>query len=246
MSPEISARPLDSSLSFRSSVFDVRSLRGLVVSCQAPADSPLHDPVIIAALAATACQNGAVGVRIDSPEHIRAVRARLDSPIIGLWKQSHPQSEVYITPTFADARAVAESGADLIAVDATGRPRPGREHLATLIERIHNELGKPVLADVATLEEAQAAARCGADCVATTLCGYTDRTAGEPLPAIELVAALSANLDVPVWCEGGVSEPEQLALAMVRGARVVVVGTALTGIDHRVRMFVRAQTESGQ
>lgn len=234
-----------SSPQFRSSVFDVRSLRGLVVSCQAPADSPLHDPAIIAALAATAYQNGAVGVRIDSPEHIRAVRARLDGPVIGLWKQTYPRSEVYITPTFADARAVAESGADLIAVDATGRPRPAGERLDVLIGRIHDELGKPVLADVATLEEARAAAQYGADCVATTLCGYTDRTVGELLPAIELVAALSANLNVPVWCEGGVSEPGQLALAMVRGARVVVVGTALTGIDHRVRMFVQA-AEYGQ
>ncbi|NJL91910.1 MAG: acetylmannosamine-6-phosphate 2-epimerase, partial [Coleofasciculaceae cyanobacterium SM2_1_6] len=43
---------------------------GLIVSCQAPADSPLHNPTIIAAMAKAAVNQGAVAVRIDSPSHI--------------------------------------------------------------------------------------------------------------------------------------------------------------------------------
>lgn len=183
--------------------------------------------------------NGAVGVRIESPEHIKAVRSRVIAPIVGLWKRTSPDSEVYITPTFADARAVAESGADLIAIDATARRRPDDEQLAALIERIHRELGKPVLADIATSAEAHAAVRAGADLVATTLYGYTAETAGGSLPALDLVESLARSLKVPVWCEGGVQSPEHLHSAMAHGARVVVVGTALTGLDQRVREFAR-------
>ncbi|MGB3614008.1 MAG: hypothetical protein WBA10_09460, partial [Elainellaceae cyanobacterium] len=95
--------------------------RALVVSCQAPASSPLHDPNIIAAIAQAAVQQGAAGVRIDSPEHIRAVGQRVTVPIIGLWKQTLPGSEVYITPQYRHAVAVAEAGADIIAIDATQR-----------------------------------------------------------------------------------------------------------------------------
>ncbi|MGB3199603.1 MAG: hypothetical protein WBA99_01795, partial [Nodosilinea sp.] len=63
---------------------------GLVVSCQAPTDSPLHEASVIAAMAEAALNRGAVGVRIDTPKHIQAVRSRCDHPIIGLWKQVIP------------------------------------------------------------------------------------------------------------------------------------------------------------
>ncbi|AGY59458.1 N-acetylmannosamine-6-phosphate 2-epimerase [Gloeobacter kilaueensis] len=212
-------------------------LEGLIVSCQAPATSPLHAPPVIAAMAEAACLGGAVGVRIESPAHIQAVRGRVNRPIVGLWKRTYPDSAVYITPTFADAQAVALSGADIVAIDATDRERPNGEQLGDLIARIWTELQKPVLADVATRAEGIAAARLGADIVATTLCGYTEMTHGTPLPALDLVAALAPDLSVPVWCEGGVKSPAQVALARSCGARVVVVGTALTGLDVRVREF---------
>jgi len=75
---------------------------GLIVSCQAPADSPLHDPLVIAAMAQAAINQGAVGVRIDTPDHIKAVRQQSPTaPIIGLWKQQLPGFEVYILlPSF--------------------------------------------------------------------------------------------------------------------------------------------------
>ena len=74
---------------------------GLIVSCQAPPDSPLHNPLVIAAMAQAAMNQGAVGVRIDTPAHIKAVRQHSPTaPIIGLWKQQLPGSEVYITPQF--------------------------------------------------------------------------------------------------------------------------------------------------
>ncbi len=72
--------------------------QGLIVSCQAPVDSPLHDPIVIAAMAKAAVNRGAVGVRIDTPTHIEAVRQQVSEPIIGLWEQQTPGFDVYITP----------------------------------------------------------------------------------------------------------------------------------------------------
>ncbi|WP_254721686.1 putative N-acetylmannosamine-6-phosphate 2-epimerase [Kovacikia minuta] len=142
---------------------------GLIVSCQAPVDSPLHEPEIIAAIAQAAVLRGAVGIRLDTPAHVAAVRQRTSVPLIGLWKQQIEGFEVYITPQFHHAAAIAQAGADIIAIDATVRDRPGGETVASLIQRIHDELQKPVMADVDTLEAAIAAAAAGADLVGTTV-----------------------------------------------------------------------------
>jgi N-acylglucosamine-6-phosphate 2-epimerase len=211
---------------------------GLIVSCQAPPHTPLNDPYIISALALTAEQNGAVAVRIREADQIAATRARLTIPVIGLDKIDYPDSPVYITPTYKDAERIAASGADLVAVDATLRPRPNGERLDVLLRYVRETLGKPVMADVATLEEGWYAAECGADVIATTLCGYTAESTGVTLPALRLVEQLAQRLTVPVICEGGVSSPEQLQAALNAGAFAVVVGGAITGVDKLVRQFV--------
>ncbi len=211
---------------------------GLVVSCQAPVNSPLHDPMVIAAMAKAAVNQGAVGVRIDSPAHIAAVRQAVSVPIIGLWKQVSPDYPVYITPCFDQAEAVALAGADLIAIDATQRPRP--EDLATLITKIQDHLGKPVMADIDTVESAQSAAEFGVDCVGTTLFGYTETTVGFNPPAWDLLAALVKTLKIPIICEGGISSPDMAHQALKMGANCVVVGTDITGIDLKVKAYLKA------
>lgn len=213
---------------------------GLVVSCQAPADSPLHQAEVIAAMAEAAVTRGAVGVRIDSPSHIQAVRQRCGCPIIGLWKQVMPPSSVYITPQFHQAEAVAQAGSDVIAVDATQRDRPGGETLAQLIQQIHHSLGKPVMADIDTLDNALKAIDAGADCVGTTLFSYTEATQGETPPGLALLEALVKHCSVPVICEGGIGSPAQVQQALNLGAYAVVVGTAITGIDSLVAQYVEA------
>lgn len=212
-------------------------IRGLIVSCQAPADSPLHDPVVIAAMAQAAVNQGAVGVRIDTPYHVSAVREKVKQPIIGLWKQQIPGYEVYITPRYEDAEAIASAGADIIAIDATLRQRPNRETVAGLIKRIHNELGKLVMADVDTIESAIAAADAGADIVGTTLYGYTNETKHLSPPGFELLTQMVQKLDIPVICEGGISSPQMAREALNLGAYAVVVGTAITGIDYLVKAY---------
>jgi len=211
--------------------------KGLIVSCQAPTNSPLHHPEVIAAMAQASINQGAVGVRIDTPSHIRAVRQRITQPIIGLWKQQIPGFEVYITPRFSDAEAIAQVGADVIAIDATLRKRPEGATLGTLIDFIHNELGKPVMADVDTIEAAKVAAAAGSDFIGTTLYGYTEETKTESPPGFELLKQMVESLGVPAICEGGIATPAMAKKAINLGAYAVVVGTDITGIDSKVKAY---------
>jgi N-acylglucosamine-6-phosphate 2-epimerase len=68
---------------------------------------------------------------------------------------------------------------EIIALDATARPRPGGESLETLVSRIRARYPAVLLmADISTVEEAVTAQALGFDCVGTTLYGYTAETAG--------------------------------------------------------------------
>jgi N-acylglucosamine-6-phosphate 2-epimerase len=212
---------------------------GLIVSCQAPANSPLAKAEIIAAIALTAQQNGAVGVRIDSPEHIREVKKIVSVPIIGIYKIISQSSEVYITPTFDSAKQIAEAGADLIAIDATFRSRPNDEKLAELVEKIRTELNLPVMADVSNFEEGVNAENIGCEFIGTTLSGYTNETKHIVEPDFELVKNLS-SLSIPTICEGRLRKPDDVKKAFECGAFAVVVGNAITGTDWLVREFAEA------
>lgn len=219
----------------------IETLRdGLIVSCQAPPESPLDDPYIISALALAAEQNGAAGVRINTPAHIAATKLRVRVPIIGIEKIVSEGSDVYITPTFAAAERIVMSGAQIVAIDATRRPRPGGETVEELMSRIQSDLhplAMAVMADIATFDEALHAADCGADIVATTLCGYTAESRGAAVPAFDLIEQMSKRLQTPVICEGGVASPDDVRRAFDCGAFAVVVGTAITGVGQLVKKF---------
>jgi N-acylglucosamine-6-phosphate 2-epimerase len=217
--------------------------RGLIVSVQAPEGSPLRDPEVIAAMAEASLRSGASGVRLESPEHIGAVRRRCpEALIVGLWKRTHPGSSVYITPGWEEIRAVWAAGADVVALDATERPRPDGVSLADLIDRVHQELGAPLMADVDSVANGLVAARLGCQWVGTTLFGYTEATAASRPPAWDLLAPLRQQLpsDTALICEGGIASPQQAARALRLGANAVVVGTAITGVDLQVQAYRRA------
>ena len=139
--------------------------QGLIVSVQAPPGSPMRDPDVIAAMADASLRNGAVGVRLESPEHIGAVRRRCpDALIIGLWKCTFPDSSVYITPGWREIQTVWSAGADVIAIDATARPRPERQELEDLIQRTKVELRAPICEGrIASPDAARSALKAGAD-----------------------------------------------------------------------------------
>lgn len=217
---------------------------GLIVSCQAQAGTPLAKPEIIAALAETAEQNGACGVRIDAPENVSAVKSRVKIPVLGIYKIVAPESEVYITPTFDAAREVAAAGADLLALDATFRERPNNEICADIVEKVRGELNLPVMADVAVFEEGLKAEEIGCDFVGTTLSGYTPETKHLTAPDFALVEKLAKRLSVPVICEGRLKSPEDVRRAFDSGAFAVVVGGAITGVDALVRNFAAATAKA--
>nr|BFE84249.1 hypothetical protein GCM10020093_068500 [Planobispora longispora] len=155
------------------------ALRGrLVVSCQAYPGEPMRHPDTMRRVAQAVAAGGAAGIRAQGLEDLRLIRAALDLPLIGLWKDG--DGDVFITPTLDHALAVAGTGADVVALDATGRPRPDGRTLAEIVRAVHERTGRLVMADVSTYEEGVAAAEAGADVVGTTLAGYTPTRAPAP------------------------------------------------------------------
>jgi N-acylglucosamine-6-phosphate 2-epimerase len=227
---------------------DIKSTRplppGIIVSCQAAPDDALHGTALMTAMAKAAAAGGAVGIRANGPDDIRAIRAAVRLPIIGLYKEDLRDVAVRITPTREHARAVASAGADIIALDATDRPRPAGEELERIFETVIRELGLPVLADVSTLAEGRRAMELGAAFVATTLAGHTEATKGLDLPAIGLVHELCGALTVPILAEGGIVSRADARRAFRAGAHGVVIGSAITRPQFITRRFVEFTQDS--
>jgi len=216
------------------------ALRGkLLVSCQADAGSALRDSSIMARMARAAVEGGAAGIRANGPDDVRAIRQAVGVPIVGIWKTLQDDGETLITPSFEAARQLVEAGADLVALDCTARGV--RFGALERLRRIRQELGVPVLADIATLHEAVQAAAAGADAVLSTLRGYTPETRDvktfEPPFIAELVRTLK---DVPVIAEGHIQAPEELCAALDAGAFAIIIGTAITRPAAITRRFVSA------
>ncbi len=212
---------------------------GLIVSCQAAPDEPLHGSEHMAAMARAAAMGGAVGVRANSPADIAAIRAAVELPVIGIYKDDIAGFEVRITPSLQHARQVAQAGAHLIAVDATLRPHPDKLATSERIRILHAETGCPVMADISTFEEGLAAKAAGADLVATTLSGYTADSPQLEGPDFELLRRLTQRLKIPVIAEGRIATPEQALQALELGAFAVVVGGAITRPQWITAQFVK-------
>ena len=210
---------------------------GLIVSCQARTDNPLHGPLHMGAMALAAAEGGAVGVRVNGPADVTAAKPA-GVPVIGINKRFSENYPVYITPDFQAARELVEAGADIIALDCTPRPRDG-EAPEILVRRIREELGAEVFADISTLDEGIAAADWVATYVATTLSGYTEATQPKPAgPDLALVEALALAVSVPIVAEGRYDRPELVRSAFSAGAHAVVVGTMITNPREITRRFV--------
>lgn len=159
------------------------SLKGkLIVSCQALENEPLHSPFIMSRMALAAAQGGAVGIRANSVVDIRAIKESVSLPVIGIIKRDYPGSDVFITATLQEVDELMTVEPEIIALDATARPRPGGQTLEELVTQIRARYPSVLLmADIATVDDAVTAERLGFDCVGTTLYGYTADTAGHVL-----------------------------------------------------------------
>ncbi len=208
----------------------IEKLRGgLIVSCQAYPGEPLRHPETMAQMARAAEIGGAVAIRCQGLADISAIKGRVEVPVIGLWKEGH--EGVYITPTLRHARACVVAGADIVAIDATDRPRPDGRSFSETIEALRRTDEILVMADCATIDDIRRAVAAGADLVSTTLshgvaaidCTMAD---GPDLPLLR--QAVSEFPDVPMVCEGRVHTPADAHAAIEAGAWAVVVGTAIT------------------
>ena len=95
-------------------LLDLDRLRGgLVVSCQAREDNPLHGSQFMAAMAKSAVLGGAVGIRADGVSDVVAIREAIgpDMPILGIFKVKQSDGTVFITPSVASALNVIQAGA---------------------------------------------------------------------------------------------------------------------------------------
>lgn len=216
---------------------------GLIVSCQARPGNPLRGADHMAAMAQAAEMGGAAAIRADGIEDITEIRKRVKIPIIGIYK-TEPSPEIpYITPDFDHAKAIAELGVEIIALDATLRPRPNGVDVAELIGRIKRELGVLVMADIATFEEGVYAAKAGADIVATTLSGYTTYTPFTKEPDYKLISELHDAIKTPIIAEGRFVSPEDIARGIRAGAHAVVIGKAITNIQFSTDRFIKEAAE---
>jgi N-acylglucosamine-6-phosphate 2-epimerase len=225
---------------YKSRLFE-RIRGGLIVSCQALPDEPLHGADTMALMATAAMRGGAAGIRANSVADIRSIKSAVDLPVIGLIKRVYEDSPVYITPTMAEVIGLAGSGADIIAMDATNRVRPGGGTIAELFPEIRRRYPDRIfMADCATVEDGHNAEALGFDLVGTTMAGYTDETRQQELPDFPLMRALATRLQIPVIGEGGIWSPEQLSEAFRQGVFCAVVGTAITRPMDITRRFVSA------
>lgn len=199
----------------------------------------------MAAMAVAAELGGAVGIRANGPDDISAIKERVHLPVIGVYKKQYVDSDVYITPTFREAKAIAGVGAEIIALDGTDRIRPEGISLPELVRRIKMELNVWVMADISTVEEGIKAAEYGFEIVATTLSGYTPYSTERERPNLRLVEELAAKVSIPIVAEGNITCPKQAREALERGAHCVVVGRAITDPWVITERFVQEMGEAG-
>lgn len=227
----------------------IESLKdGLIVSCQAVPSEPHYMPGITTMFAECAKWAGAAGLRVNSPEDIRAIKAKVDLPVIGIWKIDRNIKDVYLTPNLEAAKAVWEAGAEIIAVQATNHYRDDGKLAYETIREVKREIPEAlVFADVATAQDARVAAEYGADFVAPTLYGYTkagyfDKVNIQDAPDFillrDIVDAVKGT-GSRVIMEGKVSTPEIAVQCLYMGAYAVVVGNAITRPHITARRFVR-------
>jgi len=153
-----------------------------------------------------------VALRIAGERNIEEIRKRVDLPVIGIVKREYPGYEPYITPTLREVQEIVNCGAEIVAFDATARPRPGGLGVAEIVGAVQRA-GALAMADCALPADGVAAQAAGADVLATTPAGYTRERAGGALPAREVVRGLR-EVEGGVICEGGIRLLGQVAAAL--------------------------------
>ena len=215
--------------------------RGLIVSCQAVKGEPLYGLGIMGYLAKAAVEGGAIGIRANYVDDILDIKKEVDVPLIGIIKEVYPDSEVYITPTLKEVKALIGTGCEVIALDCTNRPRPYGERLEDLVRYIReNAKDVEIMADCASFEDAERAHELGFDYIGSTMRGYTPSTKGIEIPDCEFLTKLVKTFpNTKIIAEGGIWERGQLEKVCGSGVYAIVIGTAITRPRDITSRFVK-------
>ncbi len=208
---------------------------GLVVSCQALPDEPLHSSFIMGRMALAAEQGGAKG--------IREIQSQTALPIIGIVKRDYDDSGVYITPTMKEVDELMEVKPEIIAMDATGGLRPGNLPLDTFFAQVKEKYPEQLwMADCSTVEEALHADELGFDFIGTTMVGYTDQSRGDRIEAndFEIIRKILGQAKHRVIAEGNIDTPAKAKRVIELGSFCVVVGSIIT----RPQLITKAFADS--
>ncbi|KKX99879.1 N-acetylmannosamine-6-phosphate 2-epimerase [Paraclostridium benzoelyticum] len=195
--------------------------KGLIVSCQALPDEPLYSSFIMGKMALAAKEGGAVGIRANTITDIKAIKAEVDLPIIGIIKQDYDNMIPYITPTMKEIDALVEENIHVIALDAT--INQSENFLKEVLNKYPNQ---KFMADISTIEEGLRAESLGFQFVGTTLVGYTEQS--KNMNNFEVLSTLIEKCKIPIIAEGNFDTPEKARKALEMGAYSVVVGSAIT------------------
>lgn len=213
----------------------------LIVSCQARVGWPMYGSDIMAAFAMAAKVGGAAAIRATGPDNLKAIKQKVDLPIMGINKIFLDGYDVYITPTYESAKTILDVGIDIICMDATPRIRPNDEKVIDIITRIKKEYPNVVtVGEISTLDEAKAILDYGFDFLSTTLAGFTKESSNIKKMDLELIKEIKKITDIPVIAEGRIHTPDDAIKALEAGAFCVVVGTAITRPEILTQNFVEA------
>lgn len=222
----------------------IEQLKGkLIVSCQALPEEPLHSSFIMGRMALAAREGGAAGIRANTKEDIREIRAQVDLPVIGIVKQNYENCHVYITPTMKEVDQLMEVGPEIIAMDATIAARPDGSSLDEFFYQVKEKYPNQLwMADCSTVEEALHADELGFDFIGTTLVGYTEQSRHLKIDEndFEILRTILGQVKHPVIAEGNVNTPEKAKRVLELGAFSVVVGSAIT----RPQLITKSFTEA--
>lgn len=207
---------------------------GLIVSCQALPEEPLHSSFIMGRMAKAAYEGGAIGIRANGYDDITEIKKVVDLPVIGIVKRDYDDSAVYITPTIEEVRELLGAKVDIIALDATVSKRPNNTTLESLIAEI-KEINSEILlmADCSTVEEAKHAVDLGFDIISSTLVGYTEQSKNLDLTANDY-AALKEMIDYThanqkyFIAEGNMDTEDKIKNAFRLGVDSIVIGSMIT------------------
>lgn len=225
----------------------INKLKGrLVVSCQALPHEPLHSSFIMGRMALAAKEGGAAGIRANTKEDIREIQSQVGLPVIGIVKRDYEGSSVYITPTLREVEELMEVKPEIIAMDATGRPRPGGVTLDNFFRELKQKYPEQLwMADCSTVEEALHADALGFDFIGTTMVGYTEESKGMHIEAddFSILRQIVAKARHPVIAEGNINTPEKAKRVIELGAFSVVVGSIITRPQLITKSFVQALSD---